>query len=142
MAEVLLRAALSPDSPWRVASAGLAAGEGTRASDHAIAAVGEVGCDLRDHRSRALTAERVREADAIVAMTSGHAQQIAERFPNARDRIHLLRTFASTPSACADIHDPFCGTLDDYRRCRDVIRLAIPGLVHFLEQTESSVSKT
>jgi len=138
MAEALLRAALSEASPWRAASAGLAAGEGARASEFAVAALSELGCDLRGHASRPAAAEHVREADVIVAMTEDHARQLAERFPDARDRIHLLRSFDPDSPAHSDVSDPFCGGLDDYRRSRDLIRRAIPGLVRFLEQTASA----
>lgn len=138
MAEALLRAALPPTSPWRVASAGLAASEGACASEGAAAALGELGCDLRGHRSRPVGAARVREADVIVAMTDAHAQQLAARFPDARDRIHLLRAFDPDAPARSDVSDPYCGSLDDYRRCRDLIRRAVPGLVRFLDQTAAA----
>mgnify|MGYP001218928768 CR=1 FL=1 len=138
MAEVLLRAALPKTSPWQVTSAGLAAYEGMQASEHAITAVGELGCDLRSHRSHPVTPERIREAEAIVAMTGAHAQQLASRFPDAQDRVHLLRSFDPDVSERADIKDPFCGSLDDYRQCRDFILKAIPGLVRFLKQAEQN----
>jgi protein-tyrosine-phosphatase len=138
MAEALLRAALPATSGWRAASAGLAACEGARASDEAVAALDELDCDLRGHRSRRVTPEQVRCADAIVAMTGAHAQQLAAQFPDARDRVYLLCSFDPSAPAPRDVADPFCGSLDDYRRCRDFIRRAIPGLVRFLEQTASS----
>jgi protein-tyrosine-phosphatase len=139
MAEALLRAALPPTlSSWRVASAGLAAGDGAPASSGALAALREVGCDLGTHRTRAVTAARADEADVIVAMTEAHAQQLAQRFPTARDRIHLLRAFDPEAPAHADVSDPFCGSIDDYRHCRDLIRRALPGLIRFLQQTVSN----
>jgi len=141
MAEALLRAALPQTSPWRVFSAGLAAFEGSSASDFAVAALNELGCDLRAHRSRQVTPERVRKATVIVPMTRAHTDQLTTQFPDARDRIYLLRSFDPDASANADVTDPFCGSLDDYRRCRDVIRRAIPGLVRFLEQNDSSTVK-
>jgi len=138
MAEALLRVALPQTSLWCVSSAGLAAFEGSRASEFAVAALNELGCDLRIHRSRQVTAEHIRKASAIVPMTNAHTYQLTTQFPDARDRIYLLSSFDPAAPANADVTDPFCGTLDDYRRCRDVIRRAIPGLVRFLEQTDSS----
>ena len=138
MAEALLRAALPQTSLWRVASAGLAACEGSHASEFAVAALDELGCDLRTHRSRAVTPERIREADAIVAMTGAHAQQLVTQFPDSRDRVYLLRAFDPDAPACVDVTDPFCGSLGDYRQCRDFICRAIPGLVRFLDQTASA----
>lgn len=135
MAEALLRDALPQTVEWRVASAGLAAGADGAASPGAVAALAELGCDLRAHRSRPVTAERIREASVIVAMAGEHAQRLADLYPSARDRIHLLRSFDPDSGAACDVGDPFCGSLEDYRRCRDLIRRAIPGLVRFLGQT-------
>jgi protein-tyrosine-phosphatase len=101
-----------------------------------VAALDELGCELRAHRSRLVSDGDVREATVIVAMTDAHAQQLATLFPVARDRIYLLRAF--DPDAAterSDVADPYCGSLDDYRRCRDLIRRAVPGLVRFLNQT-------
>ena len=138
MAEALLRNALPRTSPWSVASAGLAACEGATASEFAVAALDELGCDLRAHRTRRVTPETIREADAIVAMTGAHAQQLIAEFPDARDRVYLLRAFDPHAPAYADVNDPFCGSLDSYRQCRDLIRRAIPGLVRFLEQAATA----
>lgn len=138
MAEALLRAALPQTSPWRVSSAGLAAFEGSGASEFAVAALSELGCDLSVHRSRQVTAERIRKATVIVPMTTAHTYQLSLQFPDARDRIYLLSSFDPDAPANADVTDPFCGSLDDYRRCRNAIRKAIPGLVRFLQQTDSS----
>ena len=138
MAEALLRAALPKTSPWRVASAGLAAGDGLGASDFAVAALDELGCDLHAHRSRRVSSELVREADAIVAMTQDHAQQLVTQFPDSRDRVYLLSAFDPDAPAQADVTDPFCGGIGAYRQCRDLIRRAIPGLLRFLGQTANS----
>lgn len=134
MAEALFRMALPPGSPWRAASAGLAAREGAQASETAIAALREAGGDLRAHRSRPVTAELVQASAAIVVMTGAHALQIHTRFPYARDKLFLLRSFDPDSPALSDVSDPFCGTLDEYRCCRDLIRRAMPGLVRFLTQ--------
>jgi protein-tyrosine phosphatase len=139
MAETLLRAALPPASPLRVASAGLAACEGACASEGALIALGELGYNARQHRSRLVSPEQIREAAAIVAMTTAHAQQLATLFPVARDRVLLLRSFDPDAPAQSDVNDPFCGSLDDYRRCRDLILKAIPGLIRFLEQTGTAI---
>jgi len=139
MAEALLKLALPRTSPWLVASAGLAAFEGGRASDEAISAIAEVGGDLRGHRTRPVTPRLVKEAAAVVAMTGAHAQQLVARYPAVRDKLFLLRSFDPDAPAESGVEDPFCGSLDDYRRCRDLIRKAIPGLVNHLEQTAPTV---
>lgn len=134
MAEALLRAALPRVSPWRVISAGLAAHPGNPASDAAVSAIAEVGGDLRSHRSQPVTSRLVLEASAVVAMTEAHAQQLLARYPSVCDKLFLLRSFDPDSPSRSNVEDPFCGSLDDYRQCRDVIRKAIPGLVNHLAQ--------
>ena len=134
MAEALFRLALPQGSFWRAGSAGLAACEGVSASEAAITVLREAGCDLRAHRSRLITPELVQESAAIVVMTGAQALQIQTRFPYARDKLFLLRSFDPDSPAHSDVSDPFCGSLDEYRRCRDLIRRAMPGLIRFLTQ--------
>lgn len=136
MAEALLRRALPPKTAWRAASVGLVTCEGARASETAIIALDETGVDLCAHRSRQVSLDLVQTADAIIAMTGAHMQQLLMRFPAARDKLFLLRDFDPAAPPSSDLSDPFCGSLDDYRRCRDLIRQAIPGLVRFLIQTQ------
>jgi protein-tyrosine-phosphatase len=140
MAEALVRAALPAKSPWRVTSAGLAACPGEPASDGAVQALAEIGCDLRGHSAQAVRAELMRGASAIVALTRAHAQQLVALDPSARDRVYVLRAFDPDAAGDDDVADPFCGGLDDYRRCRDVIRRAVPGLIRFLNQSDPAAS--
>jgi protein-tyrosine phosphatase len=140
MAEALLKLALPKSSPWRVASAGLAACAGSRASEGAVAALAEMGGDLRAHRSQPVSPELVQEAAAIIVMTDGHLQQLCAQYPASRDKFFLLRDFDPGSPSRGSVADPFCGSLDDYRQCRDLIRMAIPGLVRFLAQTPSAPS--
>ena len=140
MAETLLRLALPNQAPWRVASAGLSACEGCHASEAAVAALDEVGGDLRKHRSQPVTPALVQEAAAIIAMTCAHKQQLAARYPFARDKLFLMRSFDPGAPSESSVADPFCGSLDEYRECRDLISKAIPGLVNFLAQAGSTAS--
>ena len=142
LAEVLLRKALPADSPWRTASAGLCAVDGCPASVNAVKAAAEVGCDLGAHRSRTLSGQIVREASVIVTMTDAHMWQIGERFPEAADKLHLMLEFDPAAPALSPVTDPFLGSLEDYRCCRDIIRKAVPGLARFLAQTRTGGQKT
>lgn len=138
MAEALLRKALPADSPWRASSAGLCAADGCPASENAVKAASEVGCDLGAHRSRALSVRLVRESSLIVTMTDAHMRQINARFPDAAGKLRLMLEFDPDAPALSPVADPFHSSLEDYRRCRDAIRKAVPGLARFLAQTEAS----
>ena len=138
MAAEILRLALPHPAPWRVASAGLSADEGAGASEFAITAMRDIGGDLTPHRSQPVTPGLVQQAAAVVVMTAAHQKTLLGRYPEARDKLFLLRSFDPQAAACSDVDDPFCGSLHEYRDCRDVIRRAIPGLVRFLTQSAPS----
>ncbi|MEI6211360.1 MAG: low molecular weight protein arginine phosphatase [bacterium] len=137
MAEALLRHHLPPGTPWRVASAGTLAFDGDEPSEEILEALAEVDICLPDHHSQPLTAERVCEARVIVAMTRGHRDDILERFPSAAQKVFLLRSFDPRADDDKNIADPIGGNLSVYRRCRDDIAAAIPGLVEFLGDLNS-----
>ncbi len=97
--------------------------------------IAEAGGDLTRHNSRPVTESLLREAYAVITMTPAHAEQLSQRFPSARDRLFLLRAFDPQAPQQAAVDDPFCGSIDDYRSCRDLIRRALPGLVSYLNRT-------
>jgi protein-tyrosine phosphatase len=132
MAEILLKAALPKGAGWTVASAGVSATPGSRASEYACAAVAELGLSLEKHRSQLVTPELVNSSAVVVAMTQRHMEKILQRVPGAGDRLYLMRSFDPKSPKGADVMDPFCGSLEDYRACRDTLQQAMPGLVRFL----------
>ncbi len=134
MAAALLRHHLPPGSPWRVASAGTAAFDGDAPSDGTIEALAEEEIPPPTHRSQRLTAKLVQIAQVLVAMTRSHRDDILEQFPAASQKVFLLKSFDPRSGDDKDIPDPIGGSLSVYRRCRDSIAAAIPGLVDFLAE--------
>src|SRR5512135_2244316 len=61
-----------------VQSAGIAAWDGTPASEGAYLVALERGLDLSGHRARMLTADQVRDADLVLTMSESHARRVAE----------------------------------------------------------------
>jgi protein-tyrosine phosphatase len=94
-----------------IASAGIAAFAGGRASTGAMDAMAEMGCDLGGHESQPLTDQLVRQADIILTMTAAHRAAILAQFPEAGGRVAML-----SPDR-QDVLDPIGGGLDVYRRC-------------------------
>lgn len=132
MAEILLKASLPSKAGWTVASAGVSATPGSRASESARVAIAECGLSLESHRSQLVTPELVNSSAVVVAMTQRHMEKILQRVPTARDRLYLMCSFDPKSPKGTDVQDPFCGSLEDYRACRDTLQHAIPGLVRFL----------
>ena len=134
MAEALLRAALPDESAWRVASAGTNTLDGFAASLHSVDVMAEKGIALKQHRSRVATRELVTQSAVIIVMTTQHAAILGDRFPDCRDRIHLMRSFDLDAPPQSDVSDPFGGTLEEYRSCCDILQATLPGLLKFLAE--------
>ena len=100
-------------------SAGLAALPGAPASANAVAALAEVGEDLSAHRAKPVTRELLDAADRVYCMS----QSAVDALKNAGYDARLLG---------AGIPDPYGGTLEDYRRCRDALTAAVATAVETL----------
>lgn len=121
MAEVLFRDMVAKQLGCRVdevesqgvivASAGIAAWAGGRASGNAVEAMEERGIDLTAHASQPLTDELIQQADVIWTMTNSHRAAIASQFPEAAARAAVL-----SPDR-RDVLDPIGGPLGVYREC-------------------------
>jgi tRNA threonylcarbamoyl adenosine modification protein (Sua5/YciO/YrdC/YwlC family) len=99
-----------------VASAGIAAMMGSRASPEAVDVVRAEGLSLDDHYSQPVTEQLVRQADIILTMTRSHRLALLAEWPQAADRARLLCRDGS------DVADPIGGTPEQYRRCAAQIK--------------------
>ncbi|MBC8453676.1 low molecular weight protein arginine phosphatase [PVC group bacterium] len=130
MAEYLFRTHLTSRPGWRVASAGVSAVNGIPASIHAIKALAEMGIDLRGHRSQALNRDLIDSASLVVVMTASHKNQVCTVFPDAKDKVHVLKSFADD---YRDVEDPIGASLEIYKRIRDEIATALWSLDRYIE---------
>jgi protein-tyrosine phosphatase len=91
-----------------VASAGLSAGEGQRATRAGVVVAGRAGIDLKRHRSRPLTPEVAASADLILAMGPGHVAEL--RRMGFGERAATIGDFvAGAEGAGVAVPDPFGG---------------------------------
>ena len=105
-----------PGRGFWVLSAGVSAYGGSPATPEAVAVAAELGADLGEHREPAGQPAAARARPTIViAMTRGHAQALASRFPGTGRRRGLL-------CGDADLDDPIGAGFDVYRRCAATIR--------------------
>jgi RpiB/LacA/LacB family sugar-phosphate isomerase len=124
---------------YRVFSAGVGAIDGQAPSTHAVRALRDLGIDISNQRSRALTSELVEQADFIFGMTHSHVDAIIMLYPQAAEKTFLLREFDETlDSFEKDISDPITGSYEIYVDCRDQIEQGIASMLKFIEQTSAS----
>ncbi len=139
MAEGLLRHMLRGRNDVQVASAGLAALEGMRATDAAIEVMAELGIDISTHVSQSMNSDLVRQADFVFVMTHQHQDTLQTLFPFAAEKTFLVREFEEARAGeNKDIADPIGQSIDVYRRTRDQIRDALPSLIVFMDQTTAA----
>ena len=101
----------------------------------------ELGIDITDQRSAQITPEMVEESDYIFGLASGHVDNLIRFFPQARERIFLLREFVEhLPADRKDIADPIGGDLQIYQTCRNQIKEGIEALIPFVNQTSMTTS--
>jgi protein-tyrosine-phosphatase len=100
--------------PWQISSAGTWAIPDLPAMSLSQKVMGQKGIDLSHHRSRRLTAELMKAADVILAMTQYQVEAIRAEFPEAADKTLLISQLIGQ---AFDIDDPVTGTEEDYRRC-------------------------
>ena len=141
MAEGFFRELNKEQSGFEALSAGLGAIDGASPSVHSVTAMQELGIDITNQRSAQITAEMVAESDYIFGLASGHVDNLIRFFPQARERIFLLREFVEAlPSGRKDIADPIGGDLEIYKVCRNQIKEGIEALIPFVNQTSMTQS--
>lgn len=106
-----------------IASAGIAAMEGSPVSFESVEAMGSRQIDISAHLSQPLTERLVRFADLILTMTRGHREAIVGQWPDAATRTQLISR------SNRDIADPIGGTADIYERCAQQIEDELKGWV-------------
>jgi protein-tyrosine phosphatase len=103
-----------PRRGFWVVSAGVSAYGEAPAAAEAVTAAAELGADLSGHQSRLVNPQLLAAADDVIAMTRGHAQALAARYPGAGPAPRLL-------CGDADLDDPIGAGPDVYRDCARTI---------------------
>ena len=144
MGEGILRelALRTPEAGIVVASAGTLGIVGAPATDEAIQVARSHGVDISGHASSALTAELMQGFDLVLAMTELHVDELAQRFPDAADRTHLLSLFAD--GSDTDVPDPIGGPVEEYesayRMIEGYLASALPKIVAMSRDDEGEAN--
>jgi protein-tyrosine-phosphatase len=93
LAEVFLKQ-MAEDAGLEVSvqSAGIAASQGAPMSRHSAVIVENHGL-RQQHKSQAATAKLIQWADLILTMTVSHKRALIQNFPQALEKIHLLKEY-------------------------------------------------
>ncbi|HCP45237.1 MAG TPA: hypothetical protein DIU15_04310 [Deltaproteobacteria bacterium] len=110
-----------------IRSAGTHGIDGLRAGPDMVLAMGQLGVDLRDHRTSALTSEAISWADHIVVMEPAHAQIVLALHEGARGQLIPLWRYLDETND--HVVDPQGGPLEGFHKCAEELRRATAMLV-------------
>jgi protein-tyrosine-phosphatase len=121
MAEAIFRGFYNQDQDKpQIASAGIFALPGEKASANAIFAMSKRGLCLSGHHSRPASAYLVDEADIIITMDQSHKKALLLSRPDIANKILSMAEIGGQ-----DISDPFGGDQSVYERCAAEIEKAL-----------------
>ena len=132
MAEGLMQAALKKEHDFvRVASAGVAALPGQRASRETCEILKEKKAELKDFKSDQVDEAILAASSVIITMTDSHAQLVKQCFPDCASRVKLLSEFVSEHDVFygRDLPDPIGMGASAYQEVAELIERAIPQIV-------------
>jgi protein-tyrosine-phosphatase len=134
LAEGIARAEIARRG-WKhveVASAGLSAGPGEKATRAGVVVAGRAGIDLKAHRSRQLTPQLARSADLILAMGPGHVAEL--RRLGVGERAATVGDFAAGGEGEGPtVQDPFGGSEAVYEETLQELRTLVVAALDRLE---------
>lgn len=123
-----------------VASAGVSAGHGQKPSADAVRVLREEeGIDISAQRSQPVTDSLIQKASIIVAMTLDHLRLLNLLFPEASDKMFILRGFSGESG---DVPDPIGQGRTTYARCKDTIKRSLPFLLQYLDENIPMITDT
>lgn len=127
----LVEAHHSSETRFVFDSAGVAAGEGQRASAQAVEVMKNRSISLEDHRSKPITREMIDWADIIFGMTPSHCRALLQYDPGLQTKVRLL-------DEDHPVDDPFGGSVELYAQVADQLtELITKDLTAFLEEIRS-----
>ena len=116
-------------------SAGVFAVEGMSATQETQRVLQSVGVDSSDHRARLVAPEMIEQADTIFVMEQFHMDELVRRYPNVKDKIHLLKSYGlpeGYEEPNPNIPDPIGKPLEVYEVCFSIIQDAVARLAKTL----------
>ena len=132
MRHVLRRAGIETVT---VESAGVFAMTGMQPTSETLRVLREIGVDGSDHRARLLTSEMAHEADLIFVMEQFQADEVLQRVPSAKGKVHLLKAYGLSSTDVEqnpNIPDPIGKPMEVYEVCFTEIREAVERIARSL----------
>jgi len=118
-------------------SAGLLALSGNSATGLAQKVAAEYDVDLSRHMAKSVKENIVNRSDLILAMENSQLKNLLDAFPEAKDKVSLIRRFARFGSKDRGVADPYGLNYDAYRFCFLDIQDGVSGLAEYLGEPQA-----
>jgi len=117
-----------------VTSSGTGTLNGYPATSNAVMAAHKDGVDISDLHSDEISVEMVEEADLILVMAYEHYQLIVSVYPEAADRVFMLRAFPEREAnRKLSVEDPIGADFDTYRGTYEEIKRELERAFPFIK---------
>lgn len=135
MAEGLFRKMVEDaNADIEVGSAGIGAMDGMPPSRNSVTAMKEEGIDIAHQTSMQLRPETVENSTHIFGMGRNHCEAIRAYFPEAAEKVFVLREFiVDDESLDLEVPDPIGGDEEEYQLTRNLIKEAMPSILRFVQ---------
>ena len=118
-----------------IMSSGTGAMPGLKPTGEAIQVTKEHNIDVSGYVSSRLDKGHIQNADVILVMEPRHKEVILDMAPEVKDKVYLLRAFASEENRKIDfIKDPIVKPLEFYKEVFEIIKDSIEGFLKWLKE--------
>ncbi|PIP12791.1 MAG: threonylcarbamoyl-AMP synthase [bacterium (Candidatus Stahlbacteria) CG08_land_8_20_14_0_20_40_26] len=113
-------------------SAGIFATQNSPPSFFAKSVMHEIGIEIRTELSKQITKDIVYDYDLILCMEEAQKEWIISNYPDIEGRVFLLGEFGKNEKT-EEIEDPVGKGIEDYRKCRDILKKEIQRVSKYLK---------
>lgn len=139
MAEGLFRKLTKGLKEISTESAGLSAAKGQPPSTDAVRVLAEEDVDISKQRSQPVTEELLERATHVFVMTRDHQRLLDLFFPEASDKVSLLR---EDEPGSPDVPDPIGQGRAVYAQCKNTIARALPAILKKINESSMTTSES
>jgi tRNA threonylcarbamoyl adenosine modification protein (Sua5/YciO/YrdC/YwlC family) len=133
MAKGFLKKSFSGRNDVIISSAGTAAIDGFSPTKETVEVMQKQQIDISDERSKHINSSMIKRADLILVMQKKHKDYICELYPEAVEKVYLLKEFKDSSGRTEfNIADPIGQSLEVYERVCDEIKSEIERIKDFI----------
>ena len=109
-------------------SAGLRPHPNKEVAENAVAVMNELGVDISSDYSKPVSSDLLTWSDYVIPVQRSLGDEVIEHFPEVGPKILHLE---------CDVHDPYCGSIGEYRDVRNQLHQLLSRLVDSLNPSAS-----